>query len=624
MDDSGQQHRALALAWGALALCVVGVWANAIGGGPIFDDHFLVTRQTCFKTLEGMLRTLRFETDYACTYRPLRYLSYGVDHAIFGDRFWGYHVGNIARHVVVTFALGLLATRVFADAGGRDTPSAQDRWAALAVAALWALHPVQTDSVSYVSGRRDILAGGWTIVSVYAALVAQRRGGLWWLVPLWTTLFAFLSKESAVVIPVLFLMWTIRDAELKRWVREHVAVVVSVGVGLFLSFLLVLYRGVFASHSNRAFEWWGGSIESNFATVATLQVHYVRHVLLSHPLIGDYRPDTIALAEGFGDPRAIAGVLVVVGILALALWLRRRRPIVAFGLLWYLVSLSPVSHVFPHHELFAEHYLYIPLVGLALAAVDAARWALSFTPDPARGVLYGRVVLGAVLVVMGLRVVDRNRDFADEQAFYEAVVEHAPNNLRAIANLGYIYADAGEHEAAVFWLERLREAWEPGSRDERNALPRLIEAARGAGRPALALRAAAQLAANHPDIGFGHRQVAELRFAGGDAPGAFAAAADYYATTRGEGGLLIMARAASRAPGLDARPLIEAVADAPHAPEEAVFGAARALASGGDEPAAFELLRARAASAPSPAYLAFLCDLGGRVAAEPLEACAGR
>ena len=244
--------------------------------------------------------------------------------------------------------------------------------------------------MSYVSGRRDILAGGWTIVSVYAALVAQRRGGLWWLVPLWTTLFAFLSKESAVVIPVLFLMWTIRDAELKRWVREHVAVVVSVGVGLFLSFLLVLYRGVFASHSNRAFEWWGGSIESNFATVATLQVHYVRHVLLSHPLIGDYRPDTIALAEGFGDPRAIAGVLVVVGILALALWLRRRRPIVAFGLLWYLVSLSPVSHVFPHHELFAEHY-HIPLVGLALAAVDAARWALSFTPDPARGVLYGRV-----------------------------------------------------------------------------------------------------------------------------------------------------------------------------------------------------------------------------------------
>ena len=122
MDDSGQQHRALALAWGALALCVVGVWANAIGGGPIFDDHFLVTRQTCFKTLEGMLRTLRFETDYACTYRPLRYLSYGVDHAIFGDRFWGYHVGNIARHVVVTFALGLLATRVAEDAGGATRP----------------------------------------------------------------------------------------------------------------------------------------------------------------------------------------------------------------------------------------------------------------------------------------------------------------------------------------------------------------------------------------------------------------------------------------------------------------------------------------------------------------------
>ena len=55
-----------------------------------------------------------------------------------------------------------------------------------------------------------------------------------------------------------------------------------------------------------------------------------------------------------------------------------------------------------------------------------------------------------------------------------------------------------------------------------------------------------------------------------------------------------------------------------------MFGAARALASGGEERAAVELLRARAAAAPSPAYHAFLCDLGGRVAAEPLEVCAGR
>ena len=419
-------------------------------------------------------------------------------------------------------------------------------------------------------------------------------------------------------------MWTIRDAELKRWVREHVAVVVSVGVGLFLSFLLVLYRGVFASHSNRAFEWWGGSIESNFATVATLQVHYVRHVLLSHPLIGDYRPDTIALAEGFGDPRAIAGVLVVVGILALALWLRRRRPIVAFGLLWYLVSLSPVSHVFPHHELFAEHYLYIPLVGLALAAVDAARWALSFTPDPARGVLYGRVVLGAVLMVMGLRVVDRNRDFADEQAFYEAVVEHAPNNLRAIANLGYIYADAGEHEAAVFWLERLREAW---AGQPRRAQRAAAADRSGAGCGAPGARAARGGAARGEPPG--HRVRAQAggraRFAGGDAPGAFAAAADYYATTRGEGGLLIMARAASRAPGVGRAPAYRGCRGR----------AARARGGGVRRGPRARVRRRRArglraaARAPlrpprRPAYLAFLCDLGGRVAAEPLEACAGR
>lgn len=621
MNDSPPSIPTHALAWAALALVIVGVWANSIGGGPIFDDHFLVVGQDCFKSLGGMLRTFRFESDYACTYRPLRFLSYGVDHLLFGDRFWGYHVGNIARHVLATLAVGLLATRVFADAGGREAPSDGDRWAALAVAALWALHPAQTDSVSYVSGRRDILAGGWTVVSVYAALLAAKRGGLWWLVPLWTTLFAFLSKESAVVIPVLFLLWMIRDADLKAWVKQHVGVVLSASVGLLLSFLLVLYRGVFASHSQRGFAWWGGSIESNFATVSTLQLHYARHVVMEHPLIGDYRPDTIELALSFGDPRALGGVALVLAILGVALFLRTRRPIVAFGLLWYLVALSPVSHVFPHHELFAEHYLYIPLVGAAFAAVDAARWALERAPSPERARLYGRVALSATLAIMALRVVERNRDFADERAFYEAVVEHAPDNLRAIGNLGYIYADAGEHEQAMYWLERLRPAWTAGSADERRALPRLVESARAAGNPAVALRGARQLAENHPEIGVGHRHLAELLFQSGDAAGAFAAAADYYRVTRGDGGLILMARACAQDASLDVAPLLAAIDDAPFAPEEAVFLAARSLAASGDARAAHSLLRDRAGDAPAPPYVELLCGLAASLGEAPPAGC---
>ena len=156
------------------------VWANSIGGQPIFDDHFLVVRQTCFRTLEGVLRIFRFEAEYACTYRPARYLSYATDTALFGGKFWGYHVGNIVRHALAAGIAGLLAHELIARARPNSTAK-RAAWLAFAVAAIWALHPVQTDSVTYVSGRRDILAGAWTFASVWTALLADRKGGLWWL-----------------------------------------------------------------------------------------------------------------------------------------------------------------------------------------------------------------------------------------------------------------------------------------------------------------------------------------------------------------------------------------------------------------------------------------------------------
>lgn len=600
--------------WAALVGLITAAWANALGGAPVFDDHFLVAGQDCFRTLRGVLRIFRFESEYACTYRPARYISYGVDNAVFGGAFWGFHLGSVLRHGVAALAvgglvreLGLRAVAVPArrasSGGPADATSARPNasaragvaWLAVLVAAFWAMHPVQTDSVSYVSGRRDILAGLWTFVSVWTALIADRRGGLWWLVPLWTTLFAFLSKESAVVIPALFLMWKITEVDARMWLRGHLATAISGAVGLTLSFLMVLYRGVFESQSNRGFEWWGGTAASNFATVAALQVYYVRHVFLAHPLIGDYKPDTIALATGFSDPRALLGLAIIVALLAIVWLTRRRRPLIAFGIGWYLVSLTPVSHVFPHHELFAEHYLYIPLFGAVLALVDAGLWALERAPDTARWKRIGGGAVAALLVVMAVRVVDRNRDFVDERTFYENVVAHAPGNLRAVANLGNITFDAGEYDEAVHWLSALAPLWVPGSNDERHHVTLLLEAAVRADRPDIARAAAEQLAEHHPDIGVGHRWVAQLAAGRNDHRGAFDGALRWWDVTL-DPRALGTAVGAWHAGGLgldDARALAARVEAASSPDLRAVMGTAAALRVSGDAPAALDLLLPR-------------------------------
>lgn len=607
---------------------MVAAWSNALSGQPIFDDHFLVVQEDCFRSLDGLLRILQFEPYYACGYRPLRFISYGVDHWIFGD-FDGFKLGNVLRHLVAVGAAWLLAARLFADdAASRDPDGghawARGAWAGLAVAALWALHPTQTDSVSYVSGRRDVLVGLWTLVAVWGGTRASRRGGLWWLLPLWATLLAFLSKESAVVIPVLFLLWTIRGAELGQWFRQNVGVVVSVGIGLALSFVLVLWRGFFASHSQRHLEWWGGDIGSNFATVAALQVHYLRHVFLAHPLIGDYSAETIPLAAGFGDPRALLGVALVIALLALAAWCRLRRPLLTYGVLWYLVALAPMSHILPHHELFAEHYLYVPLFGASVAVVDAVRWGIERAPAPERWTRIAVGVLAVVLAAMVVRVHARNLAYADELAFYEAVVEHAPGNQRAAGNLAYIHADAGRLREALYWFEEMRPRWTPGSGDERTALLRQIAVAQDAGELGLARTVADVVVERHPGIGAGHRLAAELAVQAQDWPAVWRHATAYVRVTRGPGGAALQARAAAATAAIpldDVRAAAALAVDNGHLSGETAFYFGAALAQRGRTDEAVDWWLAHRPEPAPPAYDAALCESAER-AGRVLDVCA--
>ena len=465
-----------------MLLCGVGVcalvwlaWGNSIGGQPVFDDHFLVVDQTCFRSWNGVYRILAFEPHYACTYRPVRFVSYALDLAVFGESFRSHHIGNVMWHCFSALAVAALSAGLYRRANGSDEMTVAAVVFGFVVAVVWALHPVQTDSVSYVSGRRDVLVGFFVFASLLAALVAGERGGLWWLAVLWLMLFGFLTKEVAVVIPALYVAWRVIDGVRLKWLRDNAATAVALVVGLASSVGLVMYRGVFFTHSSRAFEWWGGSVVSNFATVSALQVRYLQQSVGAAPLIGDYHDYTLPVREGFGNVESIVGLALVAVLVGLGIAVRRRRPLIAFGIATYLIALAPVSHVFPHHELYAEHYLYIPLFGLVLAVVDASVWGLSQI-SAARGRWYGALALSVVCIACALAVVDRNEDWRNEEAFYTRVNELAPLNVRGLWNLGNIHFEAGRYDDALDRLYMIRDAYEPGSEAEFELLNRCARA----------------------------------------------------------------------------------------------------------------------------------------------------
>ena len=534
--------RVIAALYAFIGALIVVSWWGAVSGEPIFDDPFLVSSSGCFDSLAGLRRTLSFASGDHCAYRPLRYVSYGVDYWFGRGDFSAYHVGNIVRHVLVMLAAGGLATIVLGTReDGRIQPDRRAILAGATVAMLWAMHPVQTDSVSYVSGRRDILAGLWTFVATGSAFLARERGGLWWLVPLWATLFGFLSKESTVIIPVVVGLWLLRGDGAARLLREHRGVLFALGAGLLLAVLYVLQRGVFQSYSQRdLFEWWGGSFVSNLATIAMLQVQYIRHALMLAPLIGDYYPETIPLAYSLTDGRALLGLALVFSILGGSAWLWRREPAAAWGLLFWLVGLAPVSHLIPHHELYAEHYLYIPLFGLVLAVVAVALRLLRIAPEPARALAAARLFLAATVALMALQVVTRNADWQNEQVFYEEVISHAPMNSRALGNLLFIYGDQGDWERMQVPCAVMADQWTTTGEQGRTALARCADVAMEVGDMRAAYRFASQLVQFSPELGAGHRRLAMASAGLGLCDDAFRATWDWTSRTRAPQAVRVM------------------------------------------------------------------------------------
>ncbi|MFI5403991.1 MAG: glycosyltransferase family 39 protein, partial [Planctomycetota bacterium] len=165
------------------------LYANAIGNGFVFDDDLIVSSRANLRSLEGVGRIVQD------AYRPVRHVTYAIDYALFGRHAWGFHLSNVLYHALASFLVFRLVRRL------RSEPAA---WAA---ALLFAVHPVQTEAVAYVSGRRDLLVTIFFLLG-FLSYLNYRDTGRWRHV---AALVAFLalgagSKESAATLPAVLLL----------------------------------------------------------------------------------------------------------------------------------------------------------------------------------------------------------------------------------------------------------------------------------------------------------------------------------------------------------------------------------------------------------------------------------
>lgn len=439
---------------------------NSLSGDFVWDDRTLILQD--YKIQHPRYFSAFFLRDYFehadeeikyGYYRPLVSLSLMADFLLRGPRPFGFHLTNLLLHAAVSVLVFLFLARVFP----------RRRGVALVSALVFAVHPVHTESVAWISGRTDLIATGLMLGSLLALAAAPARR---WGLPLSLLCFllALFAKESALVLP-LFAGAYLAAFE-PGWTRRRASRLVLL-YGLAAAAYLALRFGVA--------EVKAGSVaaltpaETVFSSLSTLRLYLGKMILPVNLTAYITNPPAASLL----DPRAAAGavILVLAVFLLIRAWKRGDRPL-AFILAFALVSLLPLANIvrisgpadmgFPA----AERFLYAPSIALIAAGVVLVS-ALLRGPRTRAALAVGVVLALAALTVR------RNPVWRDEGALFSDALRSSPEAPLLWNNLGIYFSREGRHSEAVESLRRAAGLAEFSPR----VLVNLASALREAGRP---------------------------------------------------------------------------------------------------------------------------------------------
>lgn len=447
--------------WGLALLA----YANCFRSGLVFDNYFAIAEDSRIRhATSGNVQLILtqdywYQTSTSGLYRPLTTLSYLLNYAILGNGAApaGYHWVNFALHaanIALVYLLGLLLFGEFAPA--------------LAMAAIWAVHPVLTESVTNIVGRADLLAGFGVLAGLVCYAGSVRSGGRravpWLGALLVASTIAVFSKESGVVIIAGVFLYDVafcRSAPARSRVYGYLAA--AVPVAAFLWVRSRVFAGLPAALVPFTDNPLAGAdfLTARLTAVKVLGKYLWLLVWPSH-LSCDYSYNQIPL---FGwrfttweDWKAILALAVCAGAAALAAFCYRRSKPVFFFIAFFFAAMAPTANLaILIGTVMAERFLYLPAIGFAgcLAWAGWAGYRGLGTRWPAVRVA-APAALAVLLLTLCARTFARNADWFDERSLWTSAVQTCPASYKAHHHLASVLsvAPANDLDGARREIER--------------------------------------------------------------------------------------------------------------------------------------------------------------------------
>lgn len=417
-----------AWAWGIGAVLVAIfaaflVYEPSLSGAFTFDDEYLP-----FLRADLQQAPLRAWLGV----RPLLMVTYWINFRQAGTEPYAYHALNVLLHALNSVLIWLILRRIV----GTNK-------LAIFGAALFLLHPVNTESVAYVSGRSETLSV-FFFLSAWAVFLYRPGEGITW--PRTVSVLVLFgvacsTKEHTTVLPALllltdyFITTPFRFEGIRRHLKLYLPIAALGAIGL-VAVWRVLSLADSAGFRIEEFTWY---------QYLFTQFHVIwRYVFLYVLPVGQNADYDLPVTRTLLDPWALAGLMALVAASVAAWRYRRQFPLAAFGWAAFLLLLAPTSSVVPIRDMIAERRLYLPFIGLLLITLEfVRRWRVS----PA--------VLAVPLVIATFLTWQRSQLWASPLALWSDAAGKNPKNGRALFHLAYAQwrngqcAEASENYAKI-------------------------------------------------------------------------------------------------------------------------------------------------------------------------------
>lgn len=422
----------------AALLCTVIalLWYPSLQASFQFDDWNVIVNEARVQSFAAWAASMP-------GIRPLLKLSYALNNTLSHEPY-GFRIFNVTVHALNAVLVGALFTRKSLQWG---QAAAAARWTGLITALIFALHPAQTEAVTYISGRSSSLAGLFSLLSLSAwahheSSSESLRQRIWLALSCLAMVLAVAVKETALTLPLLFWLWSASNPNTAIVPRNIWLMLVVSIVLLCVALSMPAYQRLLAFSVNIR------SIADNLLTQAHALLYLAMQLLRIEHMNIDPQLAVVTQAK----PLTLVLSCLWLLLIAWSLWRLRKPSASAFAVLWFLVCLLPTNTLLPRLEVANDRQLYLAIIGpawwVALSATQLRR---------AQPYLGGAAIPALLIVLLGALAAvtaKRNEDYATEISFWQTTVAQNPSSARAANNLGMAYAVACRKQPAAAQFER--------------------------------------------------------------------------------------------------------------------------------------------------------------------------